>query len=181
HGHLSPGIQWLRDYYFKGLKRNWNNEYTSWTTGTPWDSQFDEFSYYIVPETYAFLQTFRSSFRQNARQVKLPEAFFKKSLVERRAWFLKEVMVNYLPAEIMPGDLIAGGRFNVQTSNCFTRREAKKYNHLIYGKNGSRETLKRFHRQGYGNCGAVSGHLTPDYKRIIRCGWQDINRELLDI
>jgi formate C-acetyltransferase len=35
---LSLRIQWLRDYYFQGVKRAWNNEYTSWTTGTPWDS-----------------------------------------------------------------------------------------------------------------------------------------------
>ena len=59
---LSPRIQWLRDYYFQGVARAWNNEYTAWTTGTPWDFQYNELSFYIVPETYAFLQTFRSSF-----------------------------------------------------------------------------------------------------------------------
>jgi hypothetical protein len=32
---LSPRIQWLRDYFFQGVKRKWNNEFTSWTTGTP--------------------------------------------------------------------------------------------------------------------------------------------------
>ena len=39
---LSPRIQWLRDYYFQGVNRSWNNEFTSWTTGTPWDFQFNE-------------------------------------------------------------------------------------------------------------------------------------------
>jgi trans-4-hydroxy-L-proline dehydratase len=52
---LSPRIQWLRDYYFKGVKRSWNNEATAWTTGTPWDFQYNEVSFYIVPETYSFL------------------------------------------------------------------------------------------------------------------------------
>ena len=34
---LSERITWLRNYYFKGASRAWNNEFTAWTTGTPWD------------------------------------------------------------------------------------------------------------------------------------------------
>jgi len=56
---LSKRIQWLRDYYFSGTRRKWNNEFTAWTTGTPWDIQYDEMTYYIAPETYPFLETFR--------------------------------------------------------------------------------------------------------------------------
>ncbi len=26
---LSPRIKWLRDYYFQGYKRAWNNEFTA--------------------------------------------------------------------------------------------------------------------------------------------------------
>jgi len=81
--------------------RAWNNEYTSWTTGTPWDFQYNELTFYIVPETYAFLQTFRSSFKQVAHPVTLHPDFWKWSLPERRAWFNKEVMVRYLPKEIL--------------------------------------------------------------------------------
>ena len=85
--HLSSRIQWLRDYYFQGIGRAWNNEYTAWTTGTPWDFQYSELTFYIVPETYSFLQTFRSSFKQMARPVSLPANFWQRSLPERRAWF----------------------------------------------------------------------------------------------
>jgi len=53
-GNLSPRIEWLRNYYFRGLERPWNNEFTSWGTGEPWDVQYDETTFYIVPETYAF-------------------------------------------------------------------------------------------------------------------------------
>ena len=77
---LSGRIQWLRDYYFQGVARTWNNEYTSWTTGTPWDFQYNELTFYIVPETYAFLQTFRSSFKQVARPVTLHPDFCMWSL-----------------------------------------------------------------------------------------------------
>ncbi len=49
HG-LSPRVQRLRDFYFEGVGRPWNNEFLCFTTGTPWDVVFDELSYYIVPE-----------------------------------------------------------------------------------------------------------------------------------
>jgi len=54
---LSERVQWLRDYYFRGTQRAWNNEYTSWTTGTPWDIIYNELTFYIVPETYTLLTT----------------------------------------------------------------------------------------------------------------------------
>ena len=124
---LSPRIQWLRDYYFQGVSRPWNNEFTSWTTGTPWDFQYEEISFHIVPETYGFLHTFRSSYNQTAQQVELSPGFWDMSLPERRAWFLKEVMVKHLPQEILPGDLLAGGRFNVMTSTCLDKKQAGDY------------------------------------------------------
>ena len=176
---LSPRIQWLRDYYFQGLDRPWNNEFTAWTTGTPWDFQYEELPFYIVPETYAFFSTFRGAFRQTARPVALPAGFWSWSLPERKAWFVREVMVRYLPQEILPGDLIAGGRFNVQTSTCLTKREAKAYSKQVTGKGGTREAIKWFHDHGYGNAGVTSGHLIPDYARVIQTGWKEIHEELL--
>jgi formate C-acetyltransferase len=175
---LSSRIQWLRDYYFQGVKRAWNNEYTSWTTGTPWDFQYNELSFYIVPETYSFLQTFRSSFKQMARPISLHPDFWKWSLPERRAWFNREVLVRHLPKEILPGDLLAGARFNVMTSACLTEKETKERDSLVYGPNGSRAAMLWFHNHGYGNAGATSGHLIPDYGRIIREGWKAVHAEL---
>jgi len=175
---LSPRIQWLRDYYFQGVGRAWNNEYTSWTTGAPWDFQYNELTFYIVPETYAFLQTFRSAFNQVARPVALPPDFWKWSLPERRAWFNREVMVRYLPKEILPGDLLAGGRFNVQTSTCLSRKEVRERDKQVYGPKGARASMLWFHNHGYGNAGATSGHLIPDYGRIVREGWKAVYSEL---
>ncbi|MGC9323573.1 MAG: pyruvate formate lyase family protein [Desulfomonilia bacterium] len=175
---LSERITRLRDYYFQGTKRAWNNEFTAWTTGTPWDVLFDEMTFYIVPETYAFLQTFRSSTHQAARPVKLHPNFWTWSLPERRAWFIKEVMVNYVPQELLPGDLIAGARFNVQTSMCWTKEEAKQRDALIYGKNGARASMKWFHDHGYGNSGATSGHLIPGYERALKIGWRGIHEDI---
>ena len=145
---LSPRITWLRDFYFEGVKREWNNEFTSWTTGTPWDIQFNETAFYIVPETYALMQTLRSSFKMAAREVDLPKNFWSWSLPERRAWFNREVIVNHVPQEILPGDLLAGARFNVQTSFCLSKEDARKYDRLILGKKGARAKVKWFHASG---------------------------------
>jgi len=177
---LSPRIQWLRDYYFSGVQRPWNNEATSWTTGTPWDFQYEEFNFYIVPETYTFFPTFRGAFKQVARPIDLHPNFWKWSIAERKAWFLKEVMVNHLPREILPGDLIAGGRFNVQTSTCLDEKQAKAYLDTIEGKQSLRQAIFDFHNHGYGNTGCTNGHLIPDYPRVIEDGFVGIHRELQD-
>ncbi len=164
---LSGRISWLREYYFKGTERAWNNEFTAWTTGTPWDIQFNELTFYIVPETYMLMQTMVSSYRQAARTVALDKDFWSWSLPERRAWFVKETMVRYVPKEILPGDLIAGARFNVQTSLCLNQKEQKEYDKLTAGKNGARARMKRFHDHGYGNAGATSGHLIPGHEKAL--------------
>ncbi len=177
-GNLSPRITWLRDYYFEGVNRAWNNEFTAWTTGTDWDFQFEEISFYIVPETYAFFPTFRASFKQLAREVTLHSDFWSWSLPERKAWFVKEVMVNYLPQELLPGDLLAGGRFNIITSTCLTKEEAREYGKLVYDKGGTREATLWFHNHGYGNVGATSGHLIPDYARVLNEGWNAIHDDV---
>ena len=175
---LSPRIQWLRDYYFQGVNRKWRNEFEGFTTGVPWDIQYQEGNYYIVPEAYAFFPTFTGAFQQASHKVLLPEDFWKWSLPERNAWFVREVMVRYLPQEVLPGDLIAGGRFNIQTSKCFTERETREYSKVTYGKKGIRKAEFWFHNHGYGNAGATGGHLIPDYPRVLREGWKGIHEEL---
>ncbi|HIJ36729.1 MAG TPA: hypothetical protein HPP59_05565, partial [Deltaproteobacteria bacterium] len=175
---LSPRIQWLRDYYFMGTERAWNNEFIAWSTGTAWDVQFNEMTFYIVPETYALMQTLRSSYRQAARDIELDKEFWAWSQVERRAWFVKEVMVRHMPKEILPGDLIAGGRFNIQTSLCLDEKEQRAFDNALLGKNGARAGMKWLHDHGYGNAGATSGHLIPDHERVLKIGWKGILAEL---
>ena len=176
---LSPRIQWLRDYYFRGDDRAWNNEFAAFSTGTPWDEVFDETTFLIVPEVYSFLSTFRKSFQMAARTVEPPKDFFSLSLPERRAWLIKEIIVNRLPQEILPGDLIAGGRFNVMASRCWSKGEVKERNERMLGKDGIRKATFAFQDRGYGNCGATSGHLIPDYPRVLREGFTGIKADLV--
>ncbi len=175
---LSPRIQWLREYYFQGDKRAWNNEFSAFTTGTPWDEVFDETSFLIVPEVYSFFPTFRKSFIMAARKIDPPKGFFSLSIPERRAWLMKEAIVNRVPQEILPGDLIAGGRFNVMASRCWSKAEAKARNEILLGKGGIRADTFKFRDKGYGNCGATSGHLIPDYPSVLKLGFSGIKADL---
>ena len=168
-GNLSPRVKWLRDYYFQGKTRKWNNEYNSYTTGTSWDTQFDELSYYIVPENYTFLPTFTQSYKQFSEVVEVDDAFWKKSLVERKADFTKKCVVERLPMEILPGDLLCGARFNMMYSMCLTKQQQKKRDKLI---EKARKSAFYIFDHGYGNGGATSGHLIPDYKKIIEKGFK---------
>jgi formate C-acetyltransferase len=175
---LSDRIQFLRDYYSSGTSRRWNNQQISFSTGTPWDLQYNECNYHIVPETYAFFQTFTSSYRQIATKVALCDGFWNLSLPERRAWFNKEVVTRYLPQEILPGDLIAGGRFNIHTSLCLTEKETKTRAAEVYGKKGLRKAAIDFHNHGFGNAGPTAGHLIPDYARVLKTGFNGVAAEI---
>jgi formate C-acetyltransferase len=59
-----------------------------------------------------------------------------------------------------------------------TEKETKDRDRLVYGPKGSRAAMLWFHNHGYGNVGATSGHLIPDYGRIIREGWKAVHAEL---
>jgi formate C-acetyltransferase len=174
HG-LSPRIQWLRDYYFRGVPRAWNNEWSCWSTGAPWDVCYDELHFYIVPENYAMFDALTASMLMASRDVPLPSDFWSRSLVERRAWFIREVVVNQLPQEILPGDLIAGARFNLMASRCYDGKEARRRAKKLAGV---RSSVKWFHEHGYGNAGATSGHLIPDFARVLKDGFRGIHAEL---
>ncbi|MFX1419076.1 MAG: pyruvate formate lyase family protein [Promethearchaeota archaeon] len=172
---LSPRSQWLRDYYFKGVERKWNNQYMPYTTGTDWDLIFEEANMYIVPEAYLFFGNkgkgaIESSMRSMAPTIKLSENFWELSLPERRVIFFEKAMLDYIPQEIISeNDLIAGGRFQTQLSKCFTEKEANNF----WKENlKNRKAIFKFHNSGFGNLGAIGGHLIPDYETIIKKGFK---------
>ncbi|MHA1270910.1 MAG: pyruvate formate lyase family protein [Candidatus Helarchaeota archaeon] len=181
HG-LSSRSKWLRDYYFKGLEREWNNEYMPFSTGNSWDRMWYEGDYYIVPEVYPFMGIksrgiFGTSIDLMAIPVKtLDPNFWNKSLPERRMLFFKEVLLNYIPQEIIgDADLIAGGRFNTQLSKCLNEKEEKIFNKKILKV---RNEVFKYHQSGFGNVGATGGHLIADYETIVKKGFKYIYEKI---
>jgi len=175
---LSKRVKWLRDFYFQGVKRNWNNQFRPFTTGTPWDRNYSEVTYYIVPDVYPLFKTFHQGFLQGAVKITPPEGFFNRSIAERKAWFLKKAMVDYVPQEILPGDLLCGAVFNVATSHCLSEDETRRREAVTEGKDGLTKRTIEFHGKGYGNCGPTSGHLIPGYERVLKIGFKGIFDEI---
>ncbi len=168
-GKLSPRVKWLRDYYFEGENRKWNNEYSSYTTGTPWDLQFDETTYFIVPEMFSYMNPFTSSFKSFSEVIPVPEGFWDKSIPERKAIFTKKAVCEYLPKEIIPGDLLCGAKFNMVYSMCLTKAEQKKRNKLL---KEAHKSMYFIYQHGYGNSGATSGHVVSNYAKILKHGFK---------
>lgn len=166
---LSPRIEWLRDYYFKGRDRLWNNEYLSFSTGEPWDVVYDVTQFSITYEDLrGFLGTEQSA-RQNgfAHVIQVPEGFYDQTIAERKAWFNREVLVNHVPIEILPGDLMAGGRFNLRISHCLTKEEAEERQALL---DEYIAQCNEFNNRGFGNLGPAAGHLIPGHEKLIKYG-----------
>lgn len=172
---LPPRVQWLRDYYFQGTDRKWNNEYSCFTNGNEWDRCFDELTYHIVPETRAFFQPFTSGIVEAAKVVPVTDDFFKKSIVERKAIYEKELIVNHIPQDILPGDLLCGAKFNAMYSMCLTKKEGVAREKEIMKL---RKEIAFLISHGYGNSGATSGHLIPDYAKILKHGFKGIYEQI---
>jgi formate C-acetyltransferase len=180
---LLPRSKWLREYYFKGPDREWNNEFSPYTTGTEWDIIWNELNYYIVPEVYMYIGNegkgvFETSFRAMAEPIDLPENFWDLSIPERRILFFEKAMVDYIPQEIISeNDLIAGARFNTQLSNCLTKEETETYWKNIIK---TRKKFFKFHKSGFGNTGATAGHIIPDYETVLNKGFKHLHKNATD-
>ena len=174
---LSDRVKRLRDEYFSFDTRSFRNEVCPFTTGTPWDTVYRYATWTIVPEVLPFLRAYEDSLRAAARPVPLPDGFWDKPLPVRVATFFAKVLRNHFPLKILEGELIVGGQFNAALSLCLTKREAKRRHKMA---ETFRSEVVKVSGFGIGNCGAVSGHLIPDYPKALRLGFRGIVREIRD-
>ncbi|MBI4787458.1 MAG: formate C-acetyltransferase/glycerol dehydratase family glycyl radical enzyme [Chloroflexi bacterium] len=175
---LSPRIKQLRDQYWSFYEREYTNQVRAYTTGTPWDCVYSIWSWTNVPEVALFQKGFRSYLAAAATPVKVPESFWNEPLVVRQAMFFREVVSHYLPAQILDGELIVGSHFSTALSRCLDRGEARARD------NAESRFLKEWHALndvGVGNCGAVPGHLVPDYPKVLRIGWKGIQQQAEEV
>jgi trans-4-hydroxy-L-proline dehydratase len=171
---LTPRVRRLRDQYFSFYERDFTNEVRSYTTGTPWDVVYAIWNWTNVPEMAMFLQGARSYLRAAAKPVQLPEGFWNEPLAVRQALFFREILRQYLPVQILDGELIVGSHFSTAFSRCLKKDEARARGlaeQVFFKKYQSLNSL------GVGNCGAVPGHLVPDYPKALHVGWKGIRDE----
>lgn len=170
-GALPERVTRLREEYFSFGARSFHNEVLPFTTGTPWDAVFSLTSWTNVPEVMPFLRAYEDSLLAAARPVSLPPGFWEKPLIVRTALFFSEMLGRYLPVDILEGELVVGGQFNVALSRCLTRREAKRRRTRA---GAFYKAISQTSGYGIGNCGAVPGHLIPDYPSILRRGFKGV-------
>jgi formate C-acetyltransferase len=121
-----------------------------------------------------FLQGARSYLRAAAKPVELPEGFWNEPLVVRQALFFREVLRQHLPVKILGGELIVGSHFSTALSRCLKQDEARargREEQIFFKEHQALNGL------GVGNCGAVPGHLVPDYPKALSVGWKGIRDE----
>jgi formate C-acetyltransferase len=175
---LSPRVRKLRDEFWSFYERAFTNQVRSYTTGTPWDIVYPIWSWTNVPEVALFQAGYRSYLLAAAGPVELPPGFWDEPLVVRQALFFREVLRTHLPVQILDGELIVGSHFSTALSRCLKRDEARRRDRE------ERRFLKEWHALndvGVGNCGAVPGHLVPNYPLVLREGWVGIRDEAEEV
>jgi formate C-acetyltransferase len=171
---LSPRIKRLRDEFWSFYERAYRNEVRAYTTGQPWDQVYSLWNWSNVPEMYLFFAGAKSYLLASAAEVPLPPGFWDEPLLVRRAIFFREVVAKHLPVQILEGELIVGSHFSTALSRSLTQAEAKEQEKA---EKQFFAAANRLNRLGVGNCGAVPGHLVPNYPQVLRLGWRGIQAE----
>src|SRR3972149_3938392 len=168
---LSPRVRRLREEYWSFYTRRFRNEVRAYTTGTPWDMVYSIWQWSNVPEVAPFQAGYRSYLPAGGEPVELPPSFWDEPLAVRQALFFREVVRCHLPVTILEGELVVGAAFATSASRCLKRAEARRRDRE------ERKFLKEWdalNDVGVGNCGAVPGHLIPDYPKALRLGWRRV-------
>ncbi|HUU02427.1 MAG TPA: pyruvate formate lyase family protein [Myxococcota bacterium] len=173
---LSDRVRRLRDEYFAFRTRDhFRNEVKAYTTGTLWDRVFCPHNWTVVPEMFPFLAAFEDCLAACAKSVPLPDGFFELPLIDRRAYFFAEIIERQLPVQILDGELIVGGQFSTALSLSLSKSEAASYDRR---ENEFLDQVRELDAQGVGNCGAVPGHIIPDYPKVLRLGMRGMVAEI---
>lgn len=171
---LSPRVQQLRRQFWSFYERAYTNEVRAYTTGTPWDVVYSIWSWTNVPEIALFQKGFRSYLWAAAQPVALPPDFWQEPLAVRQALFFSQVVRAHLPVEILEGELVVGSHFNTALSRCLKKDEARARDRE---EQSFLKVWNDLNNTGVGNCGAVPGHLVPNYPKVLRIGWKGIRDE----
>ncbi len=173
---LSPRVRRLREEFFSFYSRDYfRNEVRPYTGGTPWDQVWSPHNWTVAPELYPFLDAYQDSLLAAAERVELPPGFWREPLVVRRALFFRTVLEKHLPVKILDGELIVGSYFNTALSKTHTRGEGRRWKRR---EGRWRKKAQELNDLGVGNCGAVPGHLIPNYPKVLRLGFRGIVAEL---
>ncbi len=173
---LSDRVARLREEYFRFRDRShFRNEVMPFGTGTSWDRVFCPHNWTVVPEMIPFLMGYEDTLAVLARPVSFQPELYQQPLAFRRAEFFARVLEGHLPVQILDGELIVGAQFNTALSLTLTAEETAEYDRQ---EGEFLRQVKDLDALGVGNCGAIPGHLIPNYPKILHQGFQGIVEEV---
>jgi len=167
---LSERVKKLRDEYFSYNDRGYfRNEVIPFISRRDNDALWSSYHWGVSPEIHITFPSFESTLQSLGRMVPLPDDFWNEPRVIRRAKFFAEVIRKHLPVKILDSELIVGAQFNAALSKTFNDEEYKEW------RARERKWFKTYRKLdffGVGNCGAVPGHIIPDYPRVLQEGFR---------
>ncbi|MBN1342071.1 MAG: hypothetical protein JXQ73_05290 [Phycisphaerae bacterium] len=173
---LSDRVKRLRDEYFSFRERDhFRNEVMPFGTGADWDRVWCPHSWTIVPEMIPFLAAYEDSLAACAKTVPVPDHLYGNPNALRRAEFFAEVIEKHLPVQILDGELVVGGQFNTALSLTLSRDETRQYDEM---ERRFLDGVRDLDALGVGNCGAIPGHLIPNYAKALRVGLRGLVEEI---
>ncbi len=166
---LSDRVRKLREEYFNYNARSYfRNEVIPFLSRREHDVVWSSYHWGVSPEIHITFPSFESTLQAMGRLVPLSNDFWDNPLVVRRAKFFSEVVRKHLPIKILDGELIVGAQFNAALSRTLTDDEYERW------RKRERKWFKDYRKLdffGIGNCGAVPGHIIPDYPRVLHDGF----------
>lgn len=173
---LSDRVRKLREEYFSFYTRDYfRNEVMPFSTGDAWDVLWSPHQWTIVPEYFPFHKGTGDVLQAAATRVELPRGFRSEPLAVRRAIFFARVIEQYLPVQILEGELIVGGQFNAAMSRTLTRSESRALKARMWDWQFRAVAM---HNAGIGNCGAIPGHIIPNYRKVLEIGFRGLMEDI---
>jgi len=169
---LTDRVKKLRNEYFDYANREYfRNEISPFICRSENDAVWSSYSWGVSPEIHITFPSFESSLQALGKLVPLPDGFWDEPLPVRRATFFSEVVRKHMPVKILDGELIVGGQFNSALSRTLDEDEYKAW------RKRERKWFKNYRKLdflGIGNCGAVPGHIVPDYPMVLKKGFRGL-------
>ena len=175
---LSKRVQKLREHFYSFDEREETNEPYAFTTGTEWDEVYTFHDWANEPALYPFMTSIDQTLKAMAVNVDLPEGYWNHGHAMRRAVFFHEVMTKYMPTIILDGELIVGFNFNTALSRSLNKSETKARNKEM---NKWFEKASRLNEYGIGTASSASGHIIPNYAKVMKLGMKGIAEEYQEL
>ena len=177
---LSPRIKRQRAYYFADENRPFQNDLVCFTTGIPNDyieTMLSLTEGMMGPMVgimgFDLPKAIEMGCRLVAEKLVLPEDFWDQPLIVRRA-LVFQATLRQIPVDILPDELIVGGKFSTGMSAGLNEKELEEFNKRRWEL---AERQAKLINIGLALAMPAQGHLIEDVAKVLRRGFKGIKEE----